>query len=116
MMFADAIPVPSSEHVVTLGTLGTLIAGIVAWILKSAIPSLLDRFLVELQKREDRLGEVLKEHRDEREAMDARHTQEIERCEADRRQLAGVVDGLKTEVQSLKDKLLSRPLAAKSTL
>jgi hypothetical protein len=67
---ADAIPVPSSEHVITLGTLGTVIAGVVAWVLKSALPAL-------IKQHRDDIFQLHKECREERAADRDRHEREL---------------------------------------
>jgi hypothetical protein len=69
-MLADTIPVPSGEHVVTLGTLGTLIAGVVVWILKSALPAL-------IKQHRDDIFQLHKECREERSEDRERHEREM---------------------------------------
>jgi hypothetical protein len=82
MMFADAIPVPTGEHVVTLGTLGSLIAGVVVWVLKSALPALIkqhrdDIFQLHKECREER-AEDLERHEREMAKRDERLEQVLE--------------------------------------
>lgn len=70
MMFADTLPVPSGEHIVTLGTLGTLITGVVAWVLKSALPAL-------IKQHRDDVFQLHKECREERAEDRDRHEREL---------------------------------------
>jgi hypothetical protein len=70
MMLADAIPIPTGEHVVTLGTLGSLIAGVVAWVLKSALPAL-------IRQHRDDIFQLHKECREERAEDRERHEREM---------------------------------------
>lgn len=70
MFLADAIAVPTSEHVITLGTLGTLIAGVVAWVLKSALPAL-------IRQHRDDIFQLHKDCRDERAEDRDRHEREL---------------------------------------
>src|SRR5580698_8272780 len=70
MLPADTIPIPSGEHVVTLGTLGTLIAGVVVWILKSALPAL-------IRQHRDDIFQLHKECREERAEDRERHEREM---------------------------------------
>lgn len=106
MLFAiDAVPLPTGEHVTTLGTIGVLITGLIAWILKSALPTLLNRFLVELEKREERYEKTLAQHRDERAAMDARHTDELARRDETCRQAAQTAAAAAAAITVLSTKL-----------
>jgi len=70
MFLADAIAVPSGEHVVTLGTLGSLIAGVVVWVLKSALPAL-------IRQHRDDIFQLHKECREERAEDRERHEREM---------------------------------------
>jgi len=70
MLFADTIATPSGEHIVTLGTLGTLIAGVVAWVLKSALPAL-------IKQHRDDIFQLHKECREERAEDRDRHEREL---------------------------------------
>jgi hypothetical protein len=70
MLFADAITVPTGEHVVTLGTLGSLIAGVVVWVLKSALPAL-------IRQHRDDIFQLHKECREERAEDRERHEREM---------------------------------------
>lgn len=70
MLLADAVAIPSSEHVITLGTLGTLIAGVVAWLLKSALPAL-------IKQHRDDIFQLHRECREERALDRDRHEREL---------------------------------------
>ncbi len=70
MILADTIPVPTGEHVVTLGTLGSLIAGVVVWVLKSALPAL-------IKQHRDDIFQLHKECREERAEDHERHEREM---------------------------------------
>jgi hypothetical protein len=70
MLLSETIPVPTGEHVVTLGTLGTLIAGVVAWVLKSALPAL-------IKQHRDDIFQLHKECREERAEDRERHEREM---------------------------------------
>ena len=70
MILADTIPIPTGEHVVTLGTLGSLIAGVVAWVLKSALPAL-------IKQHRDDIFQLHKECREERAEDRERHEREM---------------------------------------
>ncbi len=70
MLLADTIPTPSGEHVITLGTLGTLIAGVMGWVLKSALPSL-------IRQHRDDIFQLHQECREERAADRDRHEREL---------------------------------------
>jgi hypothetical protein len=70
MPLADQMPLPTGEHVITLGTLGTLIAGVVVWVLKSALPAL-------IRQHRDDIFQLHKECRDERVQDRERHEREL---------------------------------------
>jgi hypothetical protein len=91
MLFADSLPMPTSDHVVTLGTMGTLIAGIVAWVLKSALPSL-------VKQHRDDVFQVHKECRDERREDRERYVREAAQREE---RLDTVLETMNQLVQSL---------------
>jgi hypothetical protein len=89
MLFADPIPVPSGEHVVTLGTLGTLIAGVVAWVLKSALPAL-------IKQHRDDIFQLHQECREERAEDRDRHERELAKRDERLEQLMGTLTQLIT--------------------
>src|SRR5580698_10245482 len=70
MILADIIPIATGEHVVTLGTLGTLIAGVVVWVLKLALPAL-------IKQHRDDIFQLHKECREERVDDRERHEREM---------------------------------------
>jgi hypothetical protein len=72
MLFADALPVPSGEQAVTLATLGSIMIGLVVWMLKSALPAL-------IKQHRDDVFQLHKDCRDERVADQDRHERELEK-------------------------------------
>ncbi len=88
MLFAIETPTVSGDNIITLGTLGTGLVGIVAWILKSALPGLLgkfEQFIAKFESLVDKKDEAAKQ---ERAALAAAHAQQMEKREATFQQLA----------------------------
>lgn len=89
MLFADSMAAPSSEHVVTLGTLGTLILAAFAGILK--------------YYRND-VFEMLREHRAEREAAELRYAEELRKRDESCSANAAAINKLAEHLEALSDR------------
>lgn len=100
-------PTVSGDNIVTLGTLGTVIGGIVAWVLKSALPKLLEKaeaFITKFEQLSDKKDEAAKAEREaakaERAHLIAAQNEQLNKREETCQRLVAVVSELTAEVKA----------------
>lgn len=116
MIFAADMP---SDSLVTLGTAGTAVAGLVAWVLKSAVPSLMTKFGEFLDKQNAAAKEEREAAAAERATLITAHADQMAQMRSDSQQMAAnfamltkAVADLASEVKAMRAVVGDHPAVA----